>query len=319
MKLRATLLSSALLVASGAVAAGPAASEPPVVLAVAADMRSFAGPGEYDSASYFRGACEAMAAVGGVTCLISPGDVDPPSGVRWTLDTVLGGSFPWYPAAGNHDAETPADMAWLRALNPEGTALPGVVNAGPAPCRETTYSFDLGPAHVAVLDEYCDAGGDTAADGDVGDVLYDWLAADLRATAKPHVLVVGHEPAWVRPDAENGTVRHLGTSLDKHPEHRDRFWALLAERGVRAYLTGHTHCYSVTRVAGVWQIDVGHARGAGDTGTRSTFVVLRLSDRSASYETYRAVGPGGTYAVVDAGLLAGPQRPVRRALRPVSR
>jgi hypothetical protein len=319
MRLRTALLISTLLVASGAKAAGAAASGPPIVLAVAADMRSFAGPGEYDSASYFRGACEAMAAVGGVSCLISPGDVDPPAGVRWTLDAVLGASFPWYPAVGNHDAETPADMAWLRAFNPQGTALPGAVNPGPAQCRETTYSFDLGPAHVAVLDEYCGAGAEAAVDGDVGDTLYDWLAADLRATAKPQVFVVGHEPAWVRPDAENGTVRHLGSSLDRHPEHRDRFWGLLAERGVRAYLNGHTHCFSVTRVAGVWQIDVGHARGDGDTGTRSTFVILRLTDRSAGYEAYRAVGPGGAYAVVESGSLAGPQRQVRRALRPISR
>jgi hypothetical protein len=162
-----------------------------------------------------------------------------------------------------------------------------------------------------VLDEYC-----AGADGDVDDALLGWLDADLRASGKPHLFVVGHEPAWVKPDAGNGELHHLGESLDKHPQHRDRFWALLAARGVRAYLTGHTHCFSVVQVDGVWQIDVGHARGAGDTRTRSTFVIVRVSDASVSYEAYREAEAGGAYALVASGSLAGPKRPVRRSLHP---
>ncbi len=121
---------AALALAVGLAAAttgGLRAAERPLVFAVAADMRSFAGPGAYDSSRYFRGACEAIKAAGDVSSLISPGDVDPPAGVRWTLDAVLGAGFPWYPATGNHDADSPAGMAWLRALNPEGHGLPGVV------------------------------------------------------------------------------------------------------------------------------------------------------------------------------------------------
>jgi len=314
------VLVSVLLVVCGAVSVGSlAAAETPLVFAVTADMRSFAGQGQYDSRRYFRGVCEAISALGGVSFMVSPGDVDPPAGVRWTLDAVFGAGFPWYPAAGNHDAETPAAMAWLRALNPGGSGLPAVVNAGPPGCRETTYSFDVGPAHFAVLNEYCDAASDVGADGNVGDALLDWLDHDLRATSRPHVFVVGHEPAWVKPDAGNGALHHLGESLDKHPAHRDRFWSLLVARGVRAYLTGHTHCFSTARVDGVWQLDVGHARGEGDTRTRSTFVIVRINDLSVSYEAYREAEAGGTYALVASGSLADPKRPVRRTLRPSAR
>ncbi len=314
------VLVSVLLVVCGAVSAGSlAAAEPPLVFAVTADMRSFAGQGEYDSRRYFRGACEAISALGGVSFMVSPGDVDPPGGVRWTLDTVLGGSFPWFPAAGNHDAETPADMAWLRALKPPEGGPAATFNPGPAGCRETTYSFDAGPAHFAVLNEYCDGTSDAGADGDVSDAVFDWLDHDLRAISRPHVFVVGHEPAWVKPDAGNRALHHLGESLDKHPAHRDRFWSLLVARGVRAYLTGHTHCFSAAQVDGVWQLDVGHARGAGDTRTRSTFVIVRVSDASVSFEAYREAEAGGAYALVESGSLAGPKRPIRRTLRPGAR
>ena len=53
--------------------------------AAVADMRYFAGPGHYDTPQYFRGAVEAIAAVGGGAFMISPGDIDPPGNVLWTI------------------------------------------------------------------------------------------------------------------------------------------------------------------------------------------------------------------------------------------
>lgn len=275
-------------------------------------MRLYSGPGRYDTPQYFRGACEAIAAVCSQTrseaeCrfMVSPGDVDPPAGVLWTITRTLGADFPWYPAVGNHEVETPEDMEWLRRYGAALTAPDGApVRPGPPGCPTTTYSFDHENAHFVVLNLYCDAAGDGVTDGDVSDHLYHWLAADLTATDRPHIFVFGHEPAYPQPDADTGRVRHLGGSLDAHPARRDRFWNLLRERGVRAYICGHTHNYSAIQVDGVWQLDAGHARGLGDPGAPSTFILVRVDGPSVVFETYRDFGGG--YTLSDSGSLATP-------------
>jgi hypothetical protein len=136
--------------------------------------------------------------------------------------------------------------------------------------------------------------------GDVTEALHTWLAADLTLNTKPIVFVVGHEPAYPQPDAESGRVRHIDDSLNyfEFESNRDRFWQTLASNGVTAYICGHTHNYSAVKIdaAGVvdgagesvWQIDVGHARGYGDTGARSTFIMFYvMDDGSVWLTTYR--------------------------------
>ena len=59
-------------------------------------------------------------------------------------------------------------------------------------------------------------------------------------------------------------------------------------RGVTAYICGHTHNFSAYLYDGVWQIDAGHTRGFGDTGARSTFLMFYvLDDGSVWYYPYR--------------------------------
>lgn len=284
-----------------------ATPEPEFTFAVTVDMRLYSGPGPYNSPHYFRGACEAIAAHEPVAFMLSPGDVDPPWGVLWTITTTLGADFPWYPAVGNHEVETPEDMDWLRRygqnlIAPDG----GPVRPGPSGCPTTTYSFDYENAHFVVLNVYCDAQGDRATDGDIPDHLYEWLAADLAATDKPHIFVFGHEPAYPQPDALTGRTRHMEDSLNAHPANRDRFWNLLQEWGVRAYICGHTHNYSAIQVDGVWQLDAGHARGLGDTGAPSTFILVHVRGALVTFETYRDDMEGGPYTLADHGVLAAP-------------
>lgn len=270
-----------------------------LTFAVTADMRWYSGPGTYDTLQYFRGTCEAIADAGSGLFMVSPGDIDPPADVRWTITQTLGITYTWYPVAGNHEAETAADMDWLRSYDY------GLVNPGPSGCPTTTYSFDCQDTHFVMLNEYCDTSGDTVTDGDVTDHLYDWLVDDLNTTTKEHIFVFGHEPAYPQPDADNGRVRHVGYSLDQYPEHRDRFWNLLKQRSVTAYICGHTHNYSAVRIDGVWQLDAGHARGLGDTGARSTFVLIHVDGTVVAYETYRDNYDGGPYVLAHKGILAG--------------
>jgi hypothetical protein len=271
--------------------------------AVTADMRSYSGPG-YDSSQYFRGACEAIASRGKGAFMISPGDMDPTSDVRWTITSTLGTTYTWYPVVGNHElpgagqeSYSGSNMDWLRSYDY------GAVNPGPSGCPETTYSFDHQNAHFVMLNEYCDSGGDTATSGDVPDHLYNWLVDDLSATGKTHIFVFGHEPAYPQPDADNGRVRHLGDSLDQYPANRDRFWNLLRDERVVAYVCGHTHNYSAVEIDGVWHLDAGHARGKGDTGARSTFIMINVDANGVTFKTYRDDADGGPYVLAHTGTL----------------
>jgi hypothetical protein len=259
----------------------------PFTFVLTTDMRYFAGPG-YDSSTYFRGVVEAIDGLGGGAFMVSPGDIDPPADVLWTITRTLGITYTWYPVIGNHElpglgseSYRGANVDWLNSFDY------GAVNPGPAGCPTTTYSFDYGNAHFVMLNEYCDSTGDDVGDGDVPDHLYNWLANDLSGTARAHTFVFGHEPAYPQPDVDNGRLRHLGDSLDQYPAHRDRFWSLLRNEGVLAYFCGHTHNYSAVNVDGVWQVDAGHARGAGDTGAPSTFVVVRVDGGTVTFDAYR--------------------------------
>lgn len=275
--------------------------------AVTCDMRVWSGPGEYDTPQFFRGACEAIDALGCTAFMVSPGDIDPPEDVEWTIRQYLGQDYLWYPVVGNHEAETLEDMEWLRAYDYDrnGDEPPNIANTGPSGCEETSYSFDYGNSHFVVLNEYWDGDSDTGASGDVVDELYDWLVDDLSATHRTHLFVFGHEPAYPQPDADNGRARHMSDSLSQYPARRDRLWELLKDKGVVAYMCGHTHNYSAVEIDGVWQLDAGHARGRGDTGARSTFLLIEVNGETVTFETYRDDASGGAYLLADRGVLAG--------------
>jgi hypothetical protein len=227
--------------------------------------------------------------------MISPGDIDPIPAVRSTLDRFFGYNYVWYPVIGNHEAETPQDLIWLHVWSTG--PIPGLVRQGPPTCKATAYSFDHGIAHFAVLNQYCDDKSEKGVKGDVVSVVHDWLVADLAGNRKPVVFVVGHEPIVAVPDMDNGRVRHKGDSLDAHPESAKRFVDLLRQHNVTAYLTAHTHNASVTNIAGVWQIDCGHARGLGDKGARSTFMKVHVARAGCQVDVHRADANGENYTL----------------------
>ena len=252
--------------------------------AVASDMRSSTGKEFY----YFRGICEMLNDGGPGNFMVSPGDIDPPDSTYQTIYRYIDPEYTWYPVVGNHEAETEFDMAWLREYNRYGNTLLNITQSGPANGTETTYSFEYGDAHFILLNEYYDGESDIATDGEIGDELYQWLIFDLQRNNKPLIFVFGHEPAFPLPDQESGRIRHENTCLDKYPTHRDRFWQLLADYQVLAYLCGHTHNYSVQQFNGVWQIDAGHARGIADSGARSTFILFYvMENQDVWHYTYR--------------------------------
>ncbi len=230
---------------------------------------------------------------------ISPGDIDPPQDNFNDLASEFGSDVVWYPNVGNHEEETASDMDWIRSRY---AGLPYIVRGGPANGTTTTYSFDYGNAHYVVLNEYYNGSSDTGTDGDVVDALYNWMVTDLNANTRPAVFVIGHEPAYPE-------VRHVGDSLDQYPTRRDRFWKLLNDRKVIAYLCGHTHNYYRKQVAGpdwtafTWQIDVGNA-GRDSNGDGFTFLDVTVTDTQVRFDTWR--GTTGAFAKQDTWTVAIP-------------
>ena len=261
---------------------------------VTCDMREFADP-KHQSSEYFLGTCEAIRDVGKGAFMISPGDIDPPQYVKATIEKVLGDDYLWYPVVGNHEAETKEDMVWLREWGSKD--IPHLVRRGPENGRETTYSFDYGNAHFAVINQYYDGQSDTGTDGDICDELYEWLKNDLEATSKRHIFVIGHEPIISIPDMDTGRYRHRGDNLDAHRRNNHRFQKLLREHNITAYICGHTHNFSYAKINGIWQIDAGHCRGIGDTGSPSTFLKVWVEPQSCWVDVYRTDADGGRYSL----------------------
>lgn len=267
---------------------------------VTADMRNFSG----DNPKHFRGACEAMKNLkDSIQFVVSPGDIDPPDSVLYTLQKYFNKNVVWYPVVGNHEKETPSDIAWLRKFNPNGNTLPNITNLGPKSCKETNYSFEYGNTHFVVLNQYCNDTSDIATDGNITDVLYHWLENDLKNNKKKNVIVFGHEPAYPMPDIENQRFRHIDDCLNKYPANRDKFVKLLETYNVNSYIFGHTHNYSIVKINKLWHMDVGHARGTGDKGARSTFIKMNIHKKTISYETYRLNLPTGIYELTETGTL----------------
>ncbi len=280
-------------------AAGPERADAPVAsppsafsFAVTGDMRNFTGPGP-DGKRYFDGACEALQVVGGGAFMISPGDCDPPGPVRATLDRYLGTNYLWYPVAGNHETTSAGTMTWLRRWSAKG--IPHLVRHGPPGAENTTYSFDYANSHFVMLNEYYDGRADTSRGDDLPDVALQWLEDDLGATHQQLIWVVGHKPIESMPDMDTGRVRHPKDSVSGHADQVTRFLQILSRHHARAYLCGHTHNASVSRVHGLWQLDSGHARGGGDRGAPSTFLKVRVAGHDTWVDVYRADPKGLHY------------------------
>ena len=254
---------------------------------VTADMRKYGDIEEYNDSKYFKGVLEDILTID-ESFLFVVGDLDPVNKIDSSIKSILGEDYTWYPVVGNHelpDSGTESysgeNIEYLRNFDLEA------VNQGPEPCSETTYSFNHRNTHFVVLNEYCNEKSDISTTGNVSDTIYSWLESDLEETNKELVFVFGHEPAFPLQDQESERLRHVGDSLDQYPENRDRFWDLLVENSVIAYFCGHTHNYSTLDSNGVWQIDAGHARGIGDTGAKSTYIIVSINDNLVEYETFR--------------------------------
>jgi hypothetical protein len=159
--------------------------------------------------------------------LVSEGDVES----AWTdqffdphyphLRTVLS-NLAFLPVMGNHEGSGGLFARYF-----------------PMPFVHSRYwSFDYGPAHVVMLDQYVPFGA--------GSAQYAWLNNDLAASPKKWKFIVLHEPGW---SAGGGHSNNETVQKDIQP--------LAEQYGLAIVFGGHNHYYARAVVNGVQHLTVG--------------------------------------------------------------
>jgi hypothetical protein len=108
----------------------------------------------------------------------------------------------------------------------------------PLPFVRARYtSFDYGPAHIALVDQYVPYGP--------GSNQLAWLETDLAASSKPWKFVVLHEPGW---SAGGGHDNNVEVQV---------LQPLFERTGVAIVFGGHNHYYARAEVNGVIHLTAG--------------------------------------------------------------
>jgi hypothetical protein len=99
------------------------------------------------------------------------------------------------------------------------------INTTGASNQNLYFSFDYGPVHFTVVDQYTTPYG-------VGSAQYNWVVSDLAGTTKPWKILVYHEPAWTA-----GTHTNNVTT-------QQVFDPLVKQYGIDLVYAGHNHNYA---------------------------------------------------------------------------
>ena len=144
--------------------------------------------------------------------------------VRLFLESLEGegmiASHPFVVAQGNHEVNNEGAQKFADLL-----PLPGTDSGLPAPYDRAVYSFDYGPAHIAVITSELQAEEDWP-------VMMDWLRRDMAASDATWKILMVHRPPY-NGNAASGN----GRSQAYIP-------AVVDEVGIDLVLSGHDHMYS---------------------------------------------------------------------------
>jgi hypothetical protein len=99
------------------------------------------------------------------------------------------------------------------------------------------YSFDYGPAHVVIVDQYVSY--------TPGSAQYTWLENDLATTTKPWKFIIFHEPGWSAGGHGNNTTVQATIQ------------PLCLQYAVKVVFAGHNHYYARCEVDGVHHVTTG--------------------------------------------------------------
>lgn len=100
------------------------------------------------------------------------------------------------------------------------------------------WSFDYGPAHFVMLDQYVSY--------EVGSAQYGWLVNDLSSSKKQWKFIVLHEPGW-----------SAGGGHENNATVQEVIQPLAVQYGVAILFGGHNHYYARAVVNGIQHLTVG--------------------------------------------------------------
>lgn len=176
---------------------------------------------------------------------------------KTTVDPISA-YIPIYVVFGNHEATTKTKFKSAEAIWAQVFTMPdnGPTNhKGMPPYKENVYSFDYGNSRFIILN--CDYG---SVEGKIDKKQMSWLKRELTKPSE-HTFVFLHEPAYP-------AGGHIGSSMDRFPKERDKFWKLLDKNNVDIVFAAHEHNYSRTLIDksvnpnwqnAIWQIISGAA------------------------------------------------------------
>jgi hypothetical protein len=141
------------------------------------------------------------------------------------------------------------------------------------------FSFDYGPMHVVMLDQYIAYGP--------GSAQHNWLKADLAASTKQWKVIVLHEPGWT---AGGGHGNNTTAQTVIQP--------LAEQYGVAIVFGGHNHYYSRAVVNGVQHLTIGTGGASLTTPDPSQPYVVKTS-KSYGWGQYVINGNTLTATVYD--------------------
>jgi hypothetical protein len=173
---------------------------------------------------------------------------------------------PFMGCIGNHETTGTGISVWLK-YHPYNFYTPG----------RCYYSFDYGPVHVAVIDQYTTYSSGTQ---------YNWLVSDLSNSSKPYKFIVLHEPAWTA-DGSHGNNSTVQTYIQP----------LCEDNGVQVVLGGHNHYYARAVRNGVHHLTSGG--GGADLYDPSQQDYIVTYTKALNYQKVVISGDTGTVTSYD--------------------
>ncbi len=141
------------------------------------------------------------------------------------------------------------------------------------------WSFDYGPMHIAMLDQYTSYSP--------GSTQYNWLQNDLAASTKTWKFVVLHEPGW---SAGGGHGNNTAVQNNLEP--------LFRQYGVSIVFGGHNHYYARAVVDGIQHLTVGGG-GAPSYTPDSSYPNIVVIDSGYSFGEFTIAGNKLDAKIVD--------------------
>lgn len=265
----------------------PIPSQQEVVIAFASDAETVGYPGESEEIKDLNAMLQ-LSPTGSLNAIVFAGDMSILTDAKTAIGKSNMKNVPYYFAVGNHEAESSQDIYTLKSSLPDKFPL----NPGPVGSEKTTYSFDVGNFHIAVINSYWDGktnerymkyGDDDG--GWIPDKLMTWIDQDLNKTNKPFKIVVFHDPLYP-------IKNHVGDSLDADKENRDRLQSIMEKNKVSLVVAGHTQYAYLEKKGTIWHSNTGgfgtHMHGKYD---KFASVIYAYSSGSNMKVTWKHENP----------------------------